>query len=591
MPQKRNRPLIKALYYVLSVLGKCKIIPKRTVRSFAFKHKLGDEYIISSGFFDVEFYNRECSGNYSPEEGLRHYFSTGWKMGLDPSEKFCTEYYLHRNVDVRNSGMNPLLHFLLFGESEGRDAVVPWQPETYRLISKSDLFDSDWYSRKYCSETVIDDAVLHYCHEGCFLGYSPSRYFSGVRYMQAYPDIKENPLIHWLKYGCAEANRMIFKEGIIESIIRYPENFSTGNSNTGINILLVSNPLDHTGAPIALLNLGRLLKEEGNCVYILAAEGGDLESDILQAGIPIIIDPTILLPKEATKLPIRFDFCVCNTVVMWAAYRKLSTKIPTIWWIHDNVRRDDINMPRMIAETLEKADRLYVVPSKRTISCMQTFNPRITLMPYPVLDMAEQIDYYATGKPKFAIIGRISQRKAQDIFIEAVRELPSRVRKQAEFEIIGYDPYDEFSRSVRADANDCHEITFHDPMLDCSTYHKYLDIVDVICCVSREDPLPIVVTEGLMHGAIPIVTTAVGQSTSITDGLNGYVIKTNCHKDLSNIMRLLIENPGQIAGIQRKSRELFEGSFCNHDKCRQLIDAAIAEARKNFGATENSRIQ
>jgi hypothetical protein len=44
----------------------------------------------------------------------------GWKEGRDPSSRFSTSFYLQNNPDVRQSGTNPLLHYVRFGKKEGR---------------------------------------------------------------------------------------------------------------------------------------------------------------------------------------------------------------------------------------------------------------------------------------------------------------------------------------------------------------------------------------------------------------------------------------------------------------------------------------
>ncbi|GDE39010.1 hypothetical protein HmCmsJML280_02695 [Escherichia coli] len=41
-------------------------------------------------------------------------------MGLNPSEKFNGNLYLERYPDVAEEGVNPLIHYILFGKNEGR---------------------------------------------------------------------------------------------------------------------------------------------------------------------------------------------------------------------------------------------------------------------------------------------------------------------------------------------------------------------------------------------------------------------------------------------------------------------------------------
>lgn len=87
-------------------------------------HQQHFQTILSSGYFDVEYYlatNPDIQvSNFHP---ISHYLTFGAASGKDPSVLFSTSFYLARYADVRDSGMNPLLHFILFGIHENRKPV------------------------------------------------------------------------------------------------------------------------------------------------------------------------------------------------------------------------------------------------------------------------------------------------------------------------------------------------------------------------------------------------------------------------------------------------------------------------------------
>lgn len=71
--------------------------------------------------FDETFYRRQYPQlHFSAISPIEHYAAFGWREGLDPSADFSTKGYLHYNPDVRSSGMNPLLHYILRGREENR---------------------------------------------------------------------------------------------------------------------------------------------------------------------------------------------------------------------------------------------------------------------------------------------------------------------------------------------------------------------------------------------------------------------------------------------------------------------------------------
>ena len=77
--------------------------------------------IKDSGLFDVEWYQKICPElSKLPLTPVEHYLSIGYKMGLNPSEKFNGNLYLERYPDVAEEGVNPLIHYILFGKNEGR---------------------------------------------------------------------------------------------------------------------------------------------------------------------------------------------------------------------------------------------------------------------------------------------------------------------------------------------------------------------------------------------------------------------------------------------------------------------------------------
>lgn len=77
------------------------------------------ETIRASLLFDEKWYRKQYGfGEYL--DVAEHYLNEGWKEGKEPSSFFSNEEYLSLYTDVRDSGMNPLLHFELFGFAEGR---------------------------------------------------------------------------------------------------------------------------------------------------------------------------------------------------------------------------------------------------------------------------------------------------------------------------------------------------------------------------------------------------------------------------------------------------------------------------------------
>lgn len=70
--------------------------------------------------FDAEYYINNHNLCISKDYALLHYLNQGFKENLNPSEIFDGNKYLNMNLDVKKAGMNPLVHYELFGKTEGR---------------------------------------------------------------------------------------------------------------------------------------------------------------------------------------------------------------------------------------------------------------------------------------------------------------------------------------------------------------------------------------------------------------------------------------------------------------------------------------
>lgn len=84
------------------------------------------ELIERSGLFNPIWYENEYPDvKLIGIPAIEHFLNVGARLLRDPSERFHTKYYLEQNPDVAKSGMNPLLHFIQYGQIEGRTRIDP----------------------------------------------------------------------------------------------------------------------------------------------------------------------------------------------------------------------------------------------------------------------------------------------------------------------------------------------------------------------------------------------------------------------------------------------------------------------------------
>ena len=67
---------------------------------------------------------------------IYHYLTYGAKNNYNPSNDFDTQYYLEENFDVKKANINPLVHYIQWGKSEGR---LPKLMNLHEIIEKGCL--------------------------------------------------------------------------------------------------------------------------------------------------------------------------------------------------------------------------------------------------------------------------------------------------------------------------------------------------------------------------------------------------------------------------------------------------------------------
>lgn len=130
-----------------------------------------DEYkngiINNSRYFDEHWYKKyyNLNDDTSPHQ---HYYSIGWRIGNNPSRKFCTSYYIQAYGNTYGNIENPLVHYETIGKRAGVTIVSSkkWCHELLRqkvknkrknLIILGLTADKDtiWHAYNYISSILI----------------------------------------------------------------------------------------------------------------------------------------------------------------------------------------------------------------------------------------------------------------------------------------------------------------------------------------------------------------------------------------------------------------------------------------------------
>ena len=376
----------------------------------------------------------------------------------------------------------------------------------------------------------------------------------------------------------------------------------------GKNILLISQDLELGGPALALLHTAEVLKHKGFHVRIASMTDGLLRDRLLEEGIPVVVDPNLQICTMAeTEWIKNFDLIICNTINFHVFLTDRKDHTPVMWWLHDSaffyqgIKKEALESVDMKHVTvcsvgpvpekaiqaylpgLEVRELLYAVHAPDMEKTENGHAGGLPVLPEESIRLADEVSQRknAGGKICFVTIGYIESRKGQDILLRAVMMLPEKIRRQAVFYLVGQDT-SLSAREIRKQADRVPEIVITGKT-DRKGIHRILDAADVLVCPSREDPMPTVCAEAMMHGVPCLVSDAAGIAAYIDDQENGLIFESENAALLSGKISWCIKNNERLARMGRKAREIYDHTFSEtvfEENLLNLVNECMIEGFK-----------
>lgn len=165
-------------------------------RALAVVRRLRHKRLLArSPLFDASYYlMQNADVRLANRDPLRHYLLYGEAEGRDPHPLFDVDWYLAQNPEVVASGGSPLIHFVTQGAAERRNPHP--------------LFDTGWYLDQYpdVAEAGVNPLV-HYLQRGEIEKRNPNAVFDTSWYLTSYPEVADSPLdalVHYYRVGARE---------------------------------------------------------------------------------------------------------------------------------------------------------------------------------------------------------------------------------------------------------------------------------------------------------------------------------------------------------------------------------------------------
>lgn len=363
------------------------------------------------------------------------------------------------------------------------------------------------------------------------------------------------------------------------------------------NVLIVTPELTQTGAPLILFNLINILQKHDYSITLLAYCGGPLNKRFEDKNVPVIISPESFSNEELFKnITNNFGLIFVNTVLAYPAAKFLKEQSKTIWWIHEAEYVEQILIEKYpeIPEVLSNADNVFTV-SNYAKTALSKFNKNISILKYGMDDIfrnEEIIRQDNNEKIYFSVLGAVEERKAHDVLIEAILDLPKEYSDKVKFNIIG-SADKEYAIRLKEKTAEISNIAWYDFIPNVAQSDLFKD-TDVLICISRDDPEPIVVSEAFMNQKVCLVSKNVGQKDMITDGVNGFIVETDNPIALKDKIIQIIDMKDELAIIGERSRQIYLENY-TLEKFEQnllgIINKTLDSSSKYFDEVSDSFLE
>lgn len=339
------------------------------------------------------------------------------------------------------------------------------------------------------------------------------------------------------------------------------------------SLLVMVHELSRTGVPVAAMHLAELLRELGYVVVIGSLRNGSMACELQERNIPYIENLEAFYGCDDFKTSINsFDGVIMGTLAVaqfignFESYRN-----PIFWWInetHEDVF-ENYKLPK------HRANIFYLADGDRTVKMFKTYYPErdVSNLYYYLPEEDERKSVVSNEKLCFGMVGSHVRRKGQDVLVAAIKRIPDEIRKNMVFYIIGPEN-GSYTKEWKTQADMITEIKMIGELSQSELKRMYSEF-DVLICPSRDDTVPIVVTQAFQNSIPCIVSNQVGQSMYMKNDYGGYVFESENTEQLSDAIVSMYNNKGKRARQGREGREIFEKYFSKNAVKQEIINKII----------------
>lgn len=455
------------------------------------------------------------------------------------------------------------MKFLLFGTGEYYRRYKKWFAKEDVLA----LLDNSLQKQK----SVIDEIQVLSPEEGIKLPYDIvvilSFYYREMKEQLCNLGVQEDKIVHFY-----DLHQLLYDKRIRKPIYYFNNAESVLKDNMEKKrtlqkkILLMSLDLELGGPALALFYAAKILVRQGYSLVFASMMDGPLRLALDKENISVVIDTNLQISTmEETEWLVGFDMILCNTLNFHVFLSRRDKSVPVIWWLHDSAFfYHGVNRKVMQDISRENLEVCSVGPVPE--QAIHEFLPDlpVSYLIYGVEDIVGSVRE-KNGLCKqhkklcFVTIGYIENRKGQDILLRAIRLVPKDLIEQAEFYFVG-DNSSVMAQNLIEDIEKTPEIIITGKV-DRKRINEFLNYADMLICPSREDPMPTVAAEAMMHGVPCLVSDAAGTAAYIKDSTDGLIFQSENVQMLSEKISWCIQNGDVLRKMREPARKIYDEFF------------------------------
>lgn len=340
------------------------------------------------------------------------------------------------------------------------------------------------------------------------------------------------------------------------------------------HVLLVTNDLSRSGAPLLVFEMASLLIDDGFVPVVASPVDGPFADKLRGIGVRVFIDPALRSgPAWLLALAEHARWIICNTIDTAEVAAATAQRAPVLWYLHEvSLLQERIANPQ-IRDALTRVAIVWA-GSALCADKIRPLRPDVTVVPYGVAPLGNPPTEPIGKSLRVGIFGSIEPRKGQDLAVEAMALLLPQERDAISLTLYGRILDQRFAAKVLDRARTLG--VAYAGELDHDAYRSAIAATDAVLVSSRDDTLPIVSIDALGLGRMLLLSPNVGTAAWLAPGVDVLLAPSGDAAGIAELLRKALIRKDDAPEIGAAARRAFEANFSRFAFQSRLRTAAAA---------------